>query len=82
MDFFLSTLTCGWCSYLEVTAVLKPDHTQIWLLFRICFLFYTPSCPNGVSAPFMLVKSGTFWFCIETLIYQVVPYLWRNEVGM
>ena len=46
----LSVLICGWCSYLEVTAVLKPNHTQIWLVFRISLLFYTPSCPIGFSS--------------------------------
>lgn len=46
---FLGVLICGWCSYLEVTAVLKPNHTQILLAFRIRLLFYTPSCPIGFS---------------------------------
>jgi len=29
---------------------LSSNHTQIWLVFRICLLFYTPSCPIGFSS--------------------------------
>lgn len=53
---FLSVLICGWCSYSEVTAVLKPNHAQIWLVFRICLLFYTPSCPIGFSSLYVSKK--------------------------
>lgn len=56
---FLCVLICECCSYLLVTAVLKPNHTQIWLVFRICLLFYTPSCPTGFC-PLYIIKNWDF----------------------
>lgn len=81
-DFLFSV-----CSSVHGVAIwrwqLSSNQTTLkfgWFSEPACFSI--PPAVLLVSAPFMLVKIGTFWFCIETLIYQVIPYLWRNEVGM
>lgn len=59
----LNLLICGGCSYLKVIAVFQPNHAYIWLIFRVCLFFYTPS--YWLQLP-SLIKILTFGFCVET----------------
>lgn len=63
--------------WIVATAVLNPSHTQIWLLFRICFSMPLAIYPIGFNSLYVSLKNKNKMYR-NTLIYQVVPYLWRK----